>query len=43
VLSILTGLAREGRTSAAIALVRELRPDNTETFDHVLEVTRGGM
>jgi hypothetical protein len=36
-LSILTGLAREGRTTATIALVRELRPEDTETIDDVLE------
>ena len=35
-LSILTSLAREGRTSAAIALVRELRPEDVESVHDVL-------
>ncbi len=36
-LSILTSLARDGRVSAAIALVRELPPDDGESFDDELE------
>ena len=36
-LSILTGLARDGRVSAAIALVRELPPDTGESFDDAFE------
>ena len=36
-LSILTGLAREGRVAAALALVRELPPDDSESFDSELE------
>ena len=36
-LSILTSLARDGRVSAAIALVRELRPDEGKSFDDELE------
>jgi hypothetical protein len=40
-LSILASLALEGRTSAAIALVRELRPEDTETIDEVLERVLG--
>ena len=36
-LSILTGLARDGRVSAAIALVRELPPDHGESFDDAFE------
>jgi hypothetical protein len=36
-LSILTGLARDGRVSAAIALVRELPPDDGESFDDEFE------
>jgi hypothetical protein len=36
-LSILTSLARDGRVSAAIALVRELPPDEGESFDSELE------
>ena len=36
-LSILTSLAREGRTSAAIARVRELRPDDGKSIDDELD------
>jgi hypothetical protein len=36
-LSILTSLAREGRTSAAIALVRELRPDDEKSIESELD------
>ena len=36
-LSILTSLARDGRVSAAIALVRELPPDQGESFDDAFE------
>ena len=36
-LSILTGLARDGRVSAAIALVRELPPDTGESFEDAFE------
>jgi len=36
-LSILTGLAREGRTSAAIALVRELRPNDEASIDDAID------
>jgi hypothetical protein len=36
-LSIFTGLAREGRTSAAIALVRELRPNDEASIDDALD------
>ncbi len=36
-LSILSGFAREGRVAAAIALVRELPPDDGESFDDELE------
>ena len=36
-LSILTSLARDGRVSAAIALVRELPPDEGESFDDAFE------
>ena len=36
-LSILTGLAREGRVAAAIALMRALPSDDGESFDSELE------
>ena len=36
-LSILTGLARDRRVSAAIALVRELPADTEERFDDAFE------
>jgi hypothetical protein len=36
-LSILTSLVREGRTSAAIALVPELRPDDGKRIDDELD------
>jgi hypothetical protein len=36
-LSILISLARDGRVSAAIALVRELPPDDGKIFDDALE------
>jgi hypothetical protein len=36
-LSILTSLAREGRTSAAIALVRELWPDDEKSIESELD------
>ena len=36
-LAILTGLAHDGRVSAAIALVRELPPDDGNNFDDELE------
>ncbi len=35
-LSILTSLARDGRVSAAIALVRELPPDDGKSFEDEL-------
>ncbi len=41
-LAILTGLAREGRTSAAIALVRELRPDDGKSIEDELDRILGG-
>ena len=36
-LTILTSLARDGRVSAAIALVRELPPDTGESFEDAFE------
>jgi hypothetical protein len=41
-LSILTSLAREGRTSAAIALVRELRSNDQATIDDEIDRILGG-
>jgi hypothetical protein len=35
-------LAREGRTSAAIALVRELRPSDQATIDDEIDRILGG-